>query len=168
MADGYDNDNSGGGSFVMGLLTGTVLGAGLGMLFAPKAGAELRNQVMEQAGNLANTASDGYRRASETATQYAERGREMAGDIAGRARDAVAKGAEEAQRYVRDTTGGTDIPDRMATASSTGAGTQGSTGLGSGTGSGSSTGPRPAGTYSGGSQTGPTHSGSGGTGGSRG
>ena len=75
MADGFDrsdNDSNGGGSFVMGLLTGTVLGAGLGMLFAPKAGSELRNQVREQAGNLANTASDGYRRAAETAGQYAE------------------------------------------------------------------------------------------------
>ena len=33
MADGYDrfdNEGGGGGSFVMGLLTGTVLGAGLG------------------------------------------------------------------------------------------------------------------------------------------
>src|SRR6185503_18829856 len=106
MADGFDrsdNDNDGGGSFVMGLLTGTVLGAGLGMLFAPKAGSELRNQMREQAGNLANTATDGYRRATETAGQYAnraadtanqyvERGREMAGDLAGRARDAVVKG----------------------------------------------------------------------------
>ena len=41
-----------GGSFLMGLLAGTVLGAGLGMLFAPKAGAELRNQLTEQAGRL--------------------------------------------------------------------------------------------------------------------
>ena len=32
----------GGGSFLMGLLAGTVLGAGLGMLFAPKPGAEVR------------------------------------------------------------------------------------------------------------------------------
>jgi hypothetical protein len=53
MADGYDrfeNEGGGGGSFVMGLLTGTVLGAGLGMLFAPKSGSELRNQLSEQAG----------------------------------------------------------------------------------------------------------------------
>ncbi len=77
MADGYDrfeNEGSGGGSFVMGLLTGTVLGAGLGMLFAPKAGADLRNQIGEQAGNLANTASEGYRKASESAGQWADRG----------------------------------------------------------------------------------------------
>ena len=54
----------------MGLLTGTVLGAGLGMLFAPRAGSELRNQLSEQAGNFANTASEGYRRASEAATRH--------------------------------------------------------------------------------------------------
>jgi len=39
MADSYDRyEHEGGGGFMMGLLTGTVLGAGLGMLLAPKAG----------------------------------------------------------------------------------------------------------------------------------
>jgi gas vesicle protein len=105
MADGYDrfeNEGNGGGSFVMGLLTGTVLGAGLGMLFAPKAGSDLRNQISEQAGNLANTASEGYRKASENAGQWAERGKEMYD----KARDAVSRGADEAQRYVRDASSG--------------------------------------------------------------
>ena len=105
MADGYDrfdNEGGGGGSFVMGLLTGTVLGAGLGMLFAPKSGSELRNQVAEQAGNLANTASEGYRRASEAAGGWAEKGREAYDKV----RDAVNRGADEAQRYVREATGG--------------------------------------------------------------
>ena len=106
MADGFDRFNQdlrsaegGGGSFVMGLLTGTVLGAGLGMLFAPKAGTELRSQLSEQAANLGNTASEGARRAGESASQWAERGREMYN----KASDAVAKGAEEAQKYVRET-----------------------------------------------------------------
>jgi gas vesicle protein len=106
MADGYDrydNEGGGGGSFVMGLLTGTVLGAGLGMLFAPKSGSELRGQLSEQAGNLANTASEGYRKATEAAGDLADRGREMYD----KARDAVARGAEEADRYVRDATSGT-------------------------------------------------------------
>lgn len=107
MADGYDGfDKSleyregGGGSFVMGLLTGTVLGAGLGMLFAPRAGSELRNQLSEQAGNIANQASETARRASESASQWAEKGRE----VYNRASEAVAKGAEEAQKYVKEAT----------------------------------------------------------------
>jgi len=104
MADGYDrfeNENNGGGSFVMGLLTGTVLGAGLGMLFAPKAGSELRNQLTEQAGNIANQAQDGIRKVTENAGEWADRGR----DMYGKAKDAVAKGADEAQQYVRDNAG---------------------------------------------------------------
>src|SRR3979411_2051943 len=95
MADGYDrfeNEGNGGGSFVMGLLTGTVLGAGLGMLFAPKAGAELRNQISEQ---------DGVRKGTENAGEWADRGR----DIYGKAKEAVVKGADEAQRYVRENAG---------------------------------------------------------------
>src|SRR5919201_992375 len=126
MANGYDrfeNETGGGGSFVMGLLTGTVLGAGLGMLFAPKSGSELRNQISEQAGNLANTASDQYRRVTEAAGDLADRGREMYD----KARDAVARGTEEAQRYVRESTSGPGP--------STGAG---STGSSYGTGSSSS------------------------------
>jgi len=109
MADGYDrfdNENAGGGSFVMGLLTGTVLGAGLGMLFAPKSGSELRSQISEQAGNFANTASEQYRRATEAAGEWAEKGREVGRGVYDKARDAVARGTDEAQRYVRDATGG--------------------------------------------------------------
>jgi gas vesicle protein len=79
MGDGYDRfDNEGGGGgggFVMGLLTGTVLGAGLGMLFAPKAGSELRGQISEQAGNMKNQASEGVRRATENASEWVDRGR---------------------------------------------------------------------------------------------
>lgn len=78
MANEYDYEHAGGGSgFVVGLLTGTVLGAGLGMLFAPKSGTELRGKL------------------SESASHMGERGRE----IVNRARDAVSRGTEEAKRY---------------------------------------------------------------------
>ena len=128
MADGYDrydNEGGGGGSFVMGLLTGTVLGAGLGMLFAPKAGAELRGALSEQAGNLANTASEGYRKAQEAAGDWADRGREMYD----KAKDAVARGADEADRYVRDATSGTGTPS-VAGGSTSGSGSSYSSGSG--------------------------------------
>jgi gas vesicle protein len=111
MADGYDrfdNEGSGASSFVMGLLTGTVLGAGLGMLFAPKAGSELRNQLSEQANTIANQASEGYRRATNTASDWAEKGREKGREVYDRTREAVSRGTDEAERYVREATGGTN------------------------------------------------------------
>jgi gas vesicle protein len=78
MAYEYDRfeREDGGGSFLMGLLAGTVLGAGLGMLFAPKAGSELRNQVTEQAGRLRTTANDAYSQATEKVSQMVDKGRE--------------------------------------------------------------------------------------------
>lgn len=78
MAYEYDRfeKEEGGGSFLMGLLAGTVLGAGLGMLFAPKTGSELRTQLGEQAGRLRSTAADGYSQASEKVSQIVDRGRE--------------------------------------------------------------------------------------------
>ena len=98
--DRYDNEGSGGG-FMMGLLTGTVLGAGLGMLLAPKAGSELRGAIGEQARSWGNAASEQYRRATEAAGTWAERGR----DMVDKARDAVNRGAEEARGYASGTTG---------------------------------------------------------------
>ena len=78
MAYEYDRfeREDGGGSFLMGLLAGTVLGAGLGMLFAPRAGSELRNQLSEQAGRLRSTAGDAYSQASGKVNQMVDRGRE--------------------------------------------------------------------------------------------
>ncbi len=104
MADTYDrHEGEGNGTgFVMGLLAGTVLGAGLGMLLAPKSGSEFRGQIGEQARHLGDMASEQYRRASETASGWAERGR----DMVNQARDAVARGAEDARGYTGGATGG--------------------------------------------------------------
>src|SRR5206468_10687672 len=84
---------------------GTVLGDGFRMQFATKSGREHRSKISEQAGNIANTASEQYRRATETASGWAEKGREVGRDVYDKARDAVARGTDEAQRYVRDATG---------------------------------------------------------------
>ena len=78
MAYEYDRfeREEGSGSFLMGLLAGTVLGAGLGMLFAPKPGSELRGQLGEQASRLRSTANDAYGTATEKVGQMVDRGRE--------------------------------------------------------------------------------------------
>jgi gas vesicle protein len=73
--DRFEREESG-GSFLMGLLAGTVLGAGLGMLFAPKSGAELRSQIGDQAGKLRDKANDTYSQATDKVSQMVDRGRE--------------------------------------------------------------------------------------------
>jgi hypothetical protein len=78
---GYEYDRiereDGGGSFLMGLLAGTVLGAGLGMLFAPKAGSEVRRQLSEQANRLRSTATETYSQASEKISQASDKVSQM-------------------------------------------------------------------------------------------
>lgn len=124
MADSYDRYDSeaGGSGFMMGLLTGTVLGAGIGLLLAPKAGSELRGVIGEQARNWGNVASEQYRKASESAGPWMERGREFVD----KAREAVNRGAEEARGYATGATGSSFGSTGSSTGSTYGSGTYGS------------------------------------------
>ena len=108
MAYEYDKfeREDGGGSFLMGLLAGTVLGAGLGMLFAPKPGSELRTKLSEQAGKLRSTAADGYQQATGKVTQIVDRGRE-AYDRARQTAGAAAESVAGAMPGSANPTGGT-------------------------------------------------------------
>jgi gas vesicle protein len=95
---GYDYDrrqaDGSGGSFVIGLLTGAFLGAGLGMLLAPKAGSQLRNQLSDQAGSLGHKAADQYERVTGKAREWADRGREAGAEAYDKTRDLVSQGAK--------------------------------------------------------------------------
>jgi gas vesicle protein len=129
MADSFDryDNEGGGGGFMLGLLTGTVLGAGLGMLLAPKAGSDLRGAIGEQARTWSNTASEQYKHAREAAGTLAERGREMVD----KAREAVTRGAEEARNYASGSTGsgyGGNTGSSYGGGSSFGTGPSGSSG----------------------------------------
>ena len=92
MGDSHDHDHheAGGAGFLIGLLTGAILGVGLGMLLAPKAGSDLRREFGEQAKTIGTKASARYQRAAETATSLAERG----GETVTQARETVTRGAE--------------------------------------------------------------------------
>jgi gas vesicle protein len=101
MADAYrysEEDVAGGSSFVLGMLAGAAIGAGLALLFAPKTGTEMRRQLAEQAGNWRDAASRGYRRAAETAEDLAERGR----NLADRGRDLYEQASDTVSRTTRD------------------------------------------------------------------
>lgn len=110
MAYEYDRieREDGGSSFLMGLLAGTVLGAGLGMLFAPKAGSETRRQLSEQANRLRTSAGDTYNQASERVQHTYHQASEKVSQMVDRGREA----------YDRARTGGSTEP---VTASAPGA-----------------------------------------------
>jgi gas vesicle protein len=121
--DRYEREE-GGGSFLMGLLAGTVLGAGLGMLFAPKAGSELRSQLGESAGKLRSTANAAYQQASDKVSQMADRGR----DAYDRARSSVSSMASGATGTTgtsgsTGSTGSTGSPSASTSASNATGGT---------------------------------------------
>ena len=92
----------GGSGFVFGLLTGTFVGAGLALWFAPRAAAELRQRAAHSAMRLGKRASKHYQEAStavvDAVDDLARRGRDARDDVA----DAVAHGAHEVERYAAE------------------------------------------------------------------
>lgn len=85
--------------FVLGLLTGTVVGAGLMMWLAPRLTAELRQRVTDSATALGRRASERYQQAStrvgEAVDDLARKGQDVRDEVA----EAVARGAHEVERY---------------------------------------------------------------------
>ena len=75
--DQYDHEANGNGSFMLGLLCGAVVGAAAGMVWAPRAGSELRRELAGQAGKMKNGASDVYDRASDRVNNIVAKGRDV-------------------------------------------------------------------------------------------
>ena len=85
--------------FMIGLLTGTVVGAGLMMWFAPRLAMEVRERMTDSAKGLGQRASDRYQqtssRAGEAVDELTRKGQGVRDDVA----EAVARGAHEVERY---------------------------------------------------------------------
>ena len=100
------NGRNSGATFLIGFIAGSMLGAGLALLFAPKAGDETRREVAEQAQRVRDKAREGLGSASERVTQFAERGKAMVQTAAEKAREAA-----QAVREGRDPNAVTAAPD---------------------------------------------------------
>ena len=87
------------GLFLIGLLTGTFVGAGLAILLAPRLASELRERMTDSAKSLRKRAAEEYQHAStrvgETVDDLTRKGQAVRDDVA----DAVARGAQEVERY---------------------------------------------------------------------
>ena len=86
------NTNNG-STFIAGMLCGVAVGAAMGLLFAPKPGANMRRDLRQSAEKLSKHARKLYDRANTTAERLADRGAEaldrasdMAEQISNRAR----------------------------------------------------------------------------------
>lgn len=78
----------------VGLVAGALVGAAIGLLFAPKSGAALRRDIARRAREVQDGAADQFERFGEMADDFADRGRKAAR----RAREVVATGIDEACR----------------------------------------------------------------------
>src|SRR5262245_60377067 len=95
---GPDGDREARHPFARGLLTGAAVGAGVGLLFAPRSGAQARQEVGHQWSNVRSSCATGYHRAKDTAADWAERGQRVYGTT----REKVVHGAHETREYLKE------------------------------------------------------------------
>jgi gas vesicle protein len=85
-------------NFLIGLMTGSAIGAGLAILFAPRLASELRQRVTDSATDLGNAASRRYQdvttRIADVVDEVTTRGQAIRDDVA----DAVGLGAREVEQ----------------------------------------------------------------------
>jgi gas vesicle protein len=83
-----------GGSFMLGVLTGALVGAGVALLFAPKSGHEMRQQLGDQYRSLADRVGEQAGNLRETASQWRDQGRERLQELSGRLSDRTSSSAD--------------------------------------------------------------------------
>ena len=121
-----DNTTNRGGIFLMGLMTGSAIGAGLAIYFSPRLALELRQRVTDSTTDLRNAASERFQSAATRVADVVERVADVADDMtrSGQAArdnvaDAVARGAHEVGRGAREVVRGAREVEQFAKASKT-------------------------------------------------
>lgn len=91
--------------FMMGLVTGTLVGAGLTAWLAPRAASELRARVTDSARRVGREASGRYQvTAAHVVGGLARKGRGVRNEVA----DAIVRGAHEVERHAKAAKGDVD------------------------------------------------------------
>jgi len=98
-----DNQNSNGDKLVY-FLIGAGIGAVTAMLFAPKAGSELRSDIVGATRKGLDYARDTSRDFGERATEYYQTGVERASDLSARSKEAVSDLTQRSKEAVSDLT----------------------------------------------------------------
>ncbi len=121
-----DNNKNPGGSFLIGLITGSAIGAGLAIYFAPRLASELRQRVTDSTTDLRNAASEGLQHVATRVADAVDRVVDVADDVTRRGQavrddvaDAVARGAHEVGRGAREVVRSAREVEQFAMASKT-------------------------------------------------
>jgi gas vesicle protein len=89
----YREEQSG-GSFIMGVLTGAFVGAGLALLFAPKSGTEMRAQLGEQYRGLADRVGEQTENLRTAAGEWRDAGRARAQQLSNQLSDRMSSSTD--------------------------------------------------------------------------
>ncbi|MGH9162813.1 MAG: YtxH domain-containing protein [Vicinamibacteraceae bacterium] len=106
MMDEHRHDVRGPSMYVV-FTAGAVLGAGVGMLFAPRPGRESRERIAESVEALRGRASETLQHSQEQVSHVVERGRdayERTRDVARRSGERLKKGSRGAVADVSEAT----------------------------------------------------------------
>ena len=98
-----------GHEFMVGLFCGAAIGAAIGLLLAPKSGAELRHQLAYSADRIRERASDTYGRASHAMHEAVARGREVVDRAATKGREAFEEAKQRGADATRPRPEGVDV-----------------------------------------------------------
>jgi gas vesicle protein len=85
--------------FVIGLMTGTLVGAGLAMWLVPRAAAEIRKRMTGSAKSFGKRAAEQYQQASARAGEVVEEITQKGQGVRDGVAAAVAHGAHEVERF---------------------------------------------------------------------
>lgn len=103
-----ENNTNHGGVFLMGLITGAAVGAGLAIYFAPRLALELRQRATDSAADLRDAASERLQAVATSVANVVDRVTDAAADVTRRGQavrddvaDAVGRGAHEVGRGAR-------------------------------------------------------------------
>ncbi|WP_068610061.1 YtxH domain-containing protein [Paenibacillus swuensis] len=94
-----------GKTFIIGSLVGGLIGSVAALLFAPKAGKELRTDIAQQCNAVADKTKDLALNVSQKTTDIAKEVGTTATDWYGRTKEAVAQAACEVKSWKERTTG---------------------------------------------------------------
>ncbi len=110
-----NSESGNAGSFLVGMLAGSVIGAGVAMWLAPRAARDIRQLISDSASEALDHATGRYQdvktRLADTAEVLTQTGQDVRDDVA----DAVLNGANEVgRRAAAAKTGASDRPGRRA------------------------------------------------------